>query len=308
MIVVSSCDEAYFPLLKGMYMSIFDNIVDEHISFAFIDIGCEEKSLEWLSNRGISIHRLSSSALGVLASARYGYHRAQICRPFLPKLFPDAQVITWIDCDTWFQDPSILDALRKEVLKYPDHILISPEIHYTYSKINNSSADRHREMFQHYNGLYGEGVASHLSQMPSVNSGFFSMDRTNPIWETWEAEVKNIYHVNYEGYGYLLRHFGEQISLNKIILDGAPIRYFDPLYNYLCLWAPPFRSSDGVVRLAAPPYPAIGMLHLAGGWKHFGHEYLSRGLLYRTGDYLTEVEMADLVSRIDPDWTTEGYR
>jgi hypothetical protein len=292
-----------------MYLSIIDSLgANDHISFAFIDIGCRPASLDWLQQRNISVHSLTDTAVGALADPRYGYHRAQTCRPFLPKLFPDAQILTWVDCDTWFQDVSIFEILRKDAMEYRDHILVSPEIHYTYSKINTDVARRRREMFGYYSGIYGEDAAGKLCLAPTVNSGFFAMHRSNPLWAHWEIEVKDIYQYNYDKYGYLLRHFGEQISLNKLILDGAPARYFDPLYNYLCLWTPPTRGSDGTVRLSAPPYSAIGMLHLAGGWKHFGHEYMARNLLYRSGDYLTPIEKADLVGLLDPEWVTEGYR
>jgi len=73
----------------------------------------------------------------------------------------------------------------------------------------------------------------------------------------------------------------------------------DPIYNYVCLWNPPFRDADGVVKIALPPYPAVGIVHLAGGWAHFGRGYLERGLLYSGGSYLTQAERAIMLGKAE---------
>ena len=188
MLLVSSCDEAYFPLLKGLYLSNLGvNALTDNISLAFLDIGCSPQSLLWLAKHNISVHRLEYSVLGALGEKCYGYHRAQICRPFLPKLFPYARdFLSWIDCDTWFQDASFLKTLRSEVLLHPNYILVSPEIHYTYTRVNDLVRERHRELYDHYFALYGSEAAEYLHVLPAVNTGFFAMHSAAKLWGEWE--------------------------------------------------------------------------------------------------------------------------
>ncbi len=304
MIITSSCDQGYFPLVKGLVLSLLDAGLPDNVQFVFLDMGCNAESLGWFRERGIEVVRLDEETLGELGAQRYGYHRAQICRPFLPRLFPQAKVLAWLDCDAWAQDISILDVLRQEALDNPDHILVCPEIHHTYTPVHADANARHKELAGYYQEIYGAELADKMSTVPTVNSGFFAMHRDNALWEAWQQEIISIYRDNYDSYDAITRHFGEQMSLNKLIFDGAPVRYFDPLYNYLCLWTPPHRDDQGIVRLSAPPYPPIGVLHLAGGWKYFGQDYYNRGLLYRNGEYLDANDRALLF----PEAVSEGFR
>ena len=116
------------------------------------------------------------------------------------------------------------------------------------------------------------------------------MHRKHMLWENWRREIERIYLDEYDKHDAVTRHFGDQMAFNKLVYDGATVSWFDPAYNYLCLWNPPYRDENGVVRMSAPPFCPVGMLHLAGGWKHFGEIYYQKGLLYRAGTYLTDNE------------------
>jgi len=297
MVLMSSCDEKYFPLAKGLFLSLLEapEVLGSDIRLAFLDIGCEPASLKWLQTRGIEIVSGNNSIMGGLSHPHLGYHRAQTCRAFLPDLFSDADVLGWIDCDTWFQDATIVKGLMAEALKTPDAIFICPEVHYTYTKINDEVRVTHKEVHGYYEAIYGTEVADTLHVMPSVNSGFFVMHRTNGLWDAWRGEVGKIYGDDFEKHSPIARHFGEQTSLNMLIKTGHKAVYFDPLYNYLCLWNPPFRDPAGIVRVSYPPFNPVGMLHLAGGWRYFGRTYSERGLLYKAGDYLEDSEKITLL-------------
>ena len=305
MVIATSCDEGYFPLVKGLLLSMLNGTpLPDTVEPVFLDLGCSADSLAWLATHGVRCIALDETVLDELGRQKYGYHRAQICRPFLPRLFPDADVLAWIDCDTWVQDTSIFDTLRREALDHRNCVLACPEIHYTYTPLNADPDGRRVELKSYYEGLYGRALAEAMSILPTTNSGFFAMHRDNTLWLRWQKEILSIYRDNFDRHDAITRHFGEQMALNKLIHDGAPVRYFDPLYNYLCLWTKPFRDEDGVVRLSAPPYLPLGVLHLAGGWKYFGQAYYDSGLLYRRGDYLSERDRAILF----PQTLSQGFR
>jgi len=303
MVMLSSCDEGYFPLVKGLFLSLLQDLPPE-VELAFLDLGCSDRSLSWLRDHGVKIVSPDHEVLGQFGDARYGYHRAQICRPFLPRLFPDADVLSWIDCDTWFQDTSILPLLMAEALAHPEAVLAAPEIHHTYSQVNNDAQARQAELFGYYAPLFGDEIARKYSIQPTINSGFLVMHRDCPVWRLWGDAVTEIYGENFDRYDPLVRHFAEQVSLNKLIHDGAKMRSFDPAYNYLCLWTFPHRDEGGTVRISAPPFTPLGMLHLAGGWKHFGRRYYDAGLLYRSGAYLSQADRDLLLT----DQATETFR
>jgi hypothetical protein len=298
MTLVSACDEKYFPLLRGLYLSLLESgQLPDGVRLAFFDLGCTRASLDWLTARGVTVSRLEDALPDGLGDSRYGYHRAQTCRPFLADLFPDSEVLGWIDCDTWFQDASVLKDLLLAIQAHPQDILISPEVHYTYTKINDHVRTTQLELQGYYAAIYGSAVADELCITPSVNSGFFLMHRQAPLWAGWKKEIERIYGSGFDDLDPIIRHFGEQISLNKLVKTHYGCQYFDPIYNYLCLWNPPFRDEQGVVRLSAPPYAPVGLLHLAGGWRHFGRSYYDGGLLYKGGTYLSESERDALLEQ-----------
>ena len=227
--------------------------------------------------------------VGKMGVPRLGYHRAQTCRPFLPELFPDYNVLGWIDSDTWFQDPTFLQILAESAAR-TQHIHIAPELHYSYPKCDKLVDEEQRSVYFYYAYLYGEKKALDLCRLPILNSGFFALHRESPLWVAWQEQIHSIYIDRFEEINVGTRHFGEQLSLNMLIRSDFPAIYFDPLFNYLCLWELPVRDVQGTVRLGSPPFTPIGMLHLAGGWRHFGEKYLRAGLLYRQGEYLSPKE------------------
>ncbi len=296
MVVMSACDEGYFPLAKGMYLSLIESgMLPPGVRLAFLDLGCREPSLDWFRSQGIAILPGVNEVMGPLAAPSLGYYRAMTCRAFLPDLFPDAEVLCWIDCDTWFQDASIIATLRQEALQHPDSLLVAPEIHFTYTRVNDEVEVTRREMYGYYEALYGPELAQALHLLPNINSGFVVMHAESGLWDSWKIELEAIYFRDFDLHAPTTRHFAEQTALNKLVKTGAKARYFDPLYNYLCLWNPPFRDKAGVIRAAWPPYPPLGMLHLAGGWRHFGRTYAERGLLYKAGEYLNSHEKIALL-------------
>src|SRR5882672_7524137 len=142
-LIVCCCDERYFPLAKGLVLSILEHQpLAPGIGLAFIDIGCDPGATQWLHGRGVEVCMPDADLFGGMLDSSLGYQRAQTCRPLLPKLFPGVANLIWIDCDTWVQDVSIFSHLRSTLLANPDKLLITPECHYSYSHINDHYIER----------------------------------------------------------------------------------------------------------------------------------------------------------------------
>jgi hypothetical protein len=297
-LIVCSCDQTYFPMVKGLVLSITESgALPANSRMAFLNLGLDGAALQWLENHGVLVRELTHAAVGELADPRLGYQRAQACRPFLPRLFPDEETLIWMDSDMWVQEPGVLAALVNAVAERPDHLFIAPEWHYSYVYINDDIDGRHAEMYSYYAPVYGETVARRLSKLPTLNSGFFAMRADNPIWDLWSAEVAQHFLGDPRRYAPHVRHMIDQIALNVIARRVNRIALLDPLCNYICTWKRPVKDDLGVVRVALAPGAPIGIVHLAGGWKEFGERYLREGLFYRGGTYLEESDMQTLFAR-----------
>jgi hypothetical protein len=293
--IVFSCDQNYFPLAKGLVLSLQENgPLPEGICLAFLDIGCDAASRAWLIDRGVRMRSPDPCILGPLADESLGYRRSQASRPFLPRLFPEARTLLWIDCDTWIQDASIFPQLRAAVAHHRDKLFVTPELHYSYTAITHDPDARREEMYSYYQPTFGSETAARLAERPTLNSGFFAMDRDNRVWPEWEREVRRLYLEGSRPFSPIVLHMAEQVALNVVASRGPRVRLIDPLYNYLALWTRPRRDADGIVRVALPPHPAVGIVHLAGGWRFFGETYFREKLLYRSGDYLSDADKATL--------------
>lgn len=289
--VVSACDENYFPLAQGLYLSLIQSgRIPENVNFAFVDIGCSDRSVEWLTARGITVRALDIEVMGKLCDERYSYRRGQTCRAFLPLFFPDADVLVWMDPDMWVQDIAGFLAIVSAAAANSEKVFISQEVHQGFVDPGSSFTDRIAGEAAIFGYHYGPVVGARLSQRPTYNTGLLAISSHHEIWEKWQAEVERIYVTDYQELkdGRYF-HFGDQASFNYLLMDLECVEAIDPLYNYVCIWNPPFRSGDGLVRTTAVPHLPIGIVHLAGGWKRLGDLYVQRGLLFDEGSYLDEL-------------------
>lgn len=296
-LIVFSCDQNYFPLAKGLVLSILEpEGLPGMFGLACIDIGCSPDALAWFASHEVKVCPPDPLIMGALADPQLRYRRSQTCRPFLPQLFPGVKTLIWIDCDAWVQDRSIFQQIRAVLRANGEKLLIAPECHYSYSWVNDNGAERRREMYSYYEPTYGPEVAGRMCERLTLNSGLFAMSADNALWNEWAWEIGRLHLEDDSRYPPIVRHMGEQIALNVIAYRSTRVMLLDPLYNYISLWMPPIRDSSGLVKVALPPHATIGVIHLAGGWTAFGEMYLRNRLLYKSGSYLTESDLNILTS------------
>jgi hypothetical protein len=298
-IVAFSCDEQFFPLAKGLVLSLIEaGAPDLGARMALLDIGCSSASLGWFRQRGVEIRVPRESVMGPLADPSLGYHRSQVCRPFLPELFPGAKVYIWLDSDTWVQDVGALVTLRSAALLGNRHMGICPECHYSYLAINDDGEGRRAELQGYYQPIYGESVATRMANRPVLNSGVFALAADSALWNAWKSEVADAYSRDYPVNRNIVLHYAEQVSLNVLLANRREAALVDPLNNYLCFWHLPHRDAGGVVRVSLLPNPKIGIVHLC-GWRWHGKQYLDLGLLFRSGAYLDAREREMMLGAVE---------
>lgn len=304
-LIVLSADEKYFPLAKGLILSLLEGCVRARdCDIAFVDIGCSGQSIAWLSGMGVRVGLPDAASMGDLADKRLGYHRAQTCRPFLPELFPGPKNYIWLDCDTWVQNVLAIEILRSAANSHPGRIALCPESHYSYTVVNENTAARRAELYSYYAPLYGEAVASYMADRTMLNSGVFALCADSSLWDEWKCEVHALFTRRYAHSNTGVLHFAEQMALNVVLAKRNDAVLVDPLLNYICCWTPPLVDDLGVVRVPLLPHSPVSIVHLCGGWSRFGKRYLESGLLYRRGDYLTKDDLAILALIADDNRST----
>lgn len=307
--IALSADEKYFPLAKGLILSLLDaGILGADLRLAFLDIGCAPASLAWLAERQVTVRTPDENIMGALAASSFGYHRAQTCRPFLPELFPGARIYIWIDCDAWVQSAEAIHDLRSAATSQLGSIALCPECHYSYKPINDNVAARISELFVRYEPLYGAQIAGAMAQRTMLNSGVFALAGASPLWNDWKMAVTDHYTRTYAQHTSSILHFAEQMSLNVLLAGAHEAVLLDPIYNYVCLWTLPIVDEREVVRVSLAPYRKIGIVHLAGGWRKFGDIYFRHKLLYKGGRYLTAADQLTLFSDGVSNQPATGYR
>ncbi|HEY7899545.1 MAG TPA: hypothetical protein VIC25_00015, partial [Caulobacteraceae bacterium] len=111
--VVTGGNGAYFPMIEELCASIRCFRSAEQVGLAVIDGGLDAAQKERLHRRyGV---RIADFDWGFpLAERRAQGHLAlkvQLARSFLDRLFPDADLIAWVDADAWVQDIAGLDLM-----------------------------------------------------------------------------------------------------------------------------------------------------------------------------------------------------
>ena len=296
-LVVFSCDQNYFPLAKGLVLSLLEKTLDrDGIGIAFIDIGCEAESLAWLRQHRVAIvSRSQLMAVPGIPSVEK-YHLAQVCRPFLPRLFPTAEAFVWLDSDLWVQSAEAIKLFAHLANRNHDKLFICPEWHYAYTPLNSDIIKfQVTKVGPYYQVAYGQEIATKLAVRPTLNSGVFAMAAENPLWDMWASEVRSLYTRDYGGDTAPMRHMAEQLALNYLAFRAGNAVEVDPLLNFMCMWALPFRDDSGVVRVRLPPSSPIGIVHLS-LWAARRALYAEHGLLYQRGEYLSDSERRALLS------------
>ena len=300
--VCFACNEAYVPLCKGLVLSLRSTRrlapKDMELSLHFIDVGCEDPSLQWLREQGVETHAFARADFPLLPKQDLmpRYADAQLCRPFLPEIAPGYDVYVWIDCDIWMQAHDAVPEVARAASGFADKIVICPEYHYGYLGHRDFRLAVLAQQ-RWYTALYkDEALAEDLSFRPMYNSGFFAMRAGNPLWALWAEELSRVYAGDHGGDPSVL-HYAEQLGLNRIIHERQAQAPLDPIFNYACGGSAVFVNPQGKVVVGYPPCAPVKGVHLL-FFSRYGGMYLQKGLLYDQGRYLSPEERQSLASLV----------
>jgi hypothetical protein len=264
--IVCASDGKVMHLTLGLLMSLRDGLGDRLPPVTVLDVGLEEADrtrLEQLGARVITIGWDLYVRPGV-GMGMGDHFKAMTARPFLPRYVPNAEIVVWLDVDTWLQDPAALDRLvagaRSGVLA------IAPEL----DRVELLTAPDGRKMtvatwraFAYGSAGLGYDDAKRLSENPVLNSGVFAMRADAPHWAAWAETLERAltHNVNF---------FIEQTSLNIILYrDGFGFELLSPLDNWVPTIVKPLWDAERQMLVEpTPPHRPLGIVHLAGRPKY----------------------------------------
>lgn len=283
--IVFATDEAYAGLAKDLVASINERVRPfRQVEVVCLDIGLSDASRRWFEAQHVAVEiaklQRLPEALRPIAEAKR-YMLAQLYRPYLPELAPEADLIVHIDCDAWIQNHEFFDVFVAATGANPQNILLAPSVSHYYSLFYGNMSEV-LDMYANWTfGCYEKKTADALSKLPFFSSGVFAATPSSPVWRRWEAEILRIVPLVALVNPAVL-HLAEQTALNGVVRMDASVTVVDPLYNFHC-------NAGGVERNAASgkvmaslawPPREIGVVHLA-NWRLLQKDYLGARLTYR---------------------------
>ncbi len=271
-VIVTGCNSGYLPFAQGLLSSLrqFDQLSD--IPVHVLDFGLDSEDRAKLSPLCESIKTAEWDIEFPLRpewEEKYPGFRGLTARPFLPRYFPEVDVLLWIDSDVWVQDPRGIHDFLVAIRKAPCVCVLEQDRSYRRYLFG---ANTWRVQKARYAGLYGDEIAEKMAFRPIINSGVFAMRRDAPQWEVWqtttESGLKGMAETDSESI------FVEQCAFNIVsYLHSSPLCFLPATYNWSLWEALPIWA--GKLVEPSPPFDVIRNIHMTGPTKRQVHKIWS---------------------------------
>ena len=293
--IITSCDENFAPLAKGLILSLEAcGFPTANHQLCFLDIGCSNATLEWMHYRGVHVKQFDAAQHLPFDTTRLPAKIAVMaCRPFLRNIFPGFRLYLWLDADTWIQKGSSLELYQQHAAANPDTIAITPLIDHAYWHHYDMRRFL-RYLTPLYEAIYGE-IGRELSYRAVLASGVFAMHHDATIWDLWANELPSLYSRDYRNAPEAL-HLAEQTALNHVLYSTGKSVLLDSTNNYHLCAGPVQKQRDGTICTGRPPHRPVGIVHLC-NFSQFAKGYFDRHLLFNEGNYLTADEYASMLQK-----------
>jgi hypothetical protein len=290
---VFSTDETFAPLAKGLVLSMRAAASDGAYDLKLIDIGCSNRTLDWMRDHQVAVSKFDRAKFFPYSSFAdlKDYQDAQLCRPFLPKIFHGYEVYLWCDSDIWVQQIDSINLYRDLALRFPEKVPVSPIIDVSYGYLYRNGAEFINYARNWYEAVYGPEIASQYAPRAILSSGLFAMTANNPLWVAWAHELRKI--LGSDITDSFARHLAEQTAFNYLLYARQQFIPLEALHNYNCHLGGAVRDASGIVSLEHHPARVLGVVHLSYASKMIDR-YIDSGLLYEQGRYLDAGELAGL--------------
>jgi len=272
--IVIAGDSNIFPLTIGCLLSISE-LRKKNIVINFIDTGCNLDQLERIKvlvDRIVKFNEeLSIFPKGLLRP----YWKAQACRPYIYKYFPEYEIFFWLDSDLWFQNPFTIIDLIKDVKKFGS--VIASEFYEGYDTFQDPVKSKNYYIQKkHFMNFYKNKI--NITDDAYYNIGVLGVSKSSGLFEEFEKVLKTLYNIIYT-------HMTDQIAFNEVLFNTRLFTTIHPINNWMCnLGIPNLR--DDVFFDPFKNKSKINILHLSG--KNKLKRYSK--MLFNNGKYLEDIK------------------
>ena len=272
--IIIAGDSNIFPLTMGCLLSISE-LRKKGIAVNFIDTGCQSAQLEKIKPLVDKISKFNEELSIFPKGQLRPYWRAQACRPFVHKYFPDYEIYFWLDSDLWFQNPLSIFQLIDNVKKFGS--VIVSEFYEGYDTFKDTIQSKNYYLQKkHFMNFYRDKIK--INDDAYYNIGVLGISKKSGLFEEFEKILKLLYGVVYT-------HMTDQIAFNEVLIKTKLFTSVSPLNNWMCnLGSPSFL--DGVFIDPNKDRAKINILHLSG--KNKLKKYSK--MLFNNGGYLADIK------------------
>ena len=266
----TGCDARYFSLCIDLINSI--KAANGALPrMRILDLGLEARQLSQLKD---SVEAVIEPSWELGQQPNYpSWFRGMTSRPFLPTYAADAEIVVWIDADTWVQRWHPLEKLVNAA--YDGALAIVEEqfgqgftVHaqsLTGTNVHQySTASLKANLRRCYEQCFGNEIANALSELPAFNSGVFALRANSPTWKIWRDMLSS----GLRGGFHMLV---EQQALSIAIRQGrVPVALQPQEANFVCVHELPW--FDPIQRKFTLPKNkdvTLGIVHLTDA-KNYG--------------------------------------
>jgi hypothetical protein len=269
--IITATDHQFFELAIDLLDSLEARPGLPNCFIGVLDTGMTDGQRGTLAARGVRIVTATWELPVDRPPNLDGGRLAMLCRPFLPKYFPDVDVLLYLDADTWVQEPGCLAEIV-DAANISDAV-ITPEVHTAYATIYDKTHPIRQAHRAAFDPIFGNSVTNPADGAP-INAGVIAARTSSPMWNAYrnvliEAVKKLALLSTPDGTPALVAkhpttHFIEQNSfyfaLHRGLFRATPV---SSLYNFICTLALPLYDPEQH-RLVEPnlPHSSIRILHL----------------------------------------------
>ncbi len=260
LIAVTGADARYFDLVAEQVASIRRLAQGATLPLAVLDGGLEAAQVEALKGWGAKV--VAPRWPDPDTARRYAgrdYLRINLAKPRLDLLFPDYDVIVWLDGDAWLQTFDAITLFARVAAKGKLAIVSQA------SRLQTHHIALRRRLFGWVEprGILFKNarrarlpadVAWSLVDRPVLNTGAYALSRTAPHWEAWRAwQARCIRH----GRAFT----SDQLALAlAVYLDGLPFEALPETCNYMGPWR--VDAERGLLVHHFAPYDPVSVVHM----------------------------------------------
>ncbi len=261
-IIVSGGDANYFPLLADLVTSIRNLPEGKQAALGMLDGGLTQEQVSWFEAEGVNVVKPGWPVPKTEIRIRgREYLLINLNKPALDQLFPEYDVIVWLDGDTWVQTwdaiPLLTHVARKGKLAIVSRASRLQTSHIRMRRRWFGWVEPRGVLFKNAKrAKLPSRLAWSLVNRPVLNAGAYALRQNAPHWEHWRKWQK-----------LCLRHgrpfSSDQLSLALTIYeDGLPYEALPEVCNYMGPWR--IDQDKGLLVDYFAPYNPVSVVHLVG--------------------------------------------